>query len=473
METYNESYYKNMLARLLRISLTNTEPAKELMERMFHEEEFKSQAACLCDSYRKPEYRNSVLISKTIDVRALSALVRICKRDKLGIIPLDFSGEENHVYENGDRINVLILSQQELDFEKAAIEACAVSGVVDEILRTYADTFALKLKNENPLVEISGVSDSVYQSMKNQIGRLPYVLRFTLFPENTSDGKINVGFFTKTEAVTFRNEKDTKKYGPYLIPKIASIILACSLLENPELDEEYEKKMKKNKEIMNAIVEMFYGSEEPIYLIPATVGKDGLLNVFMDKYGCFEFPRDSCTDYAAFDEFVKLNMSGINHTLVPMTEQEYETYKSEITIHPKAAAFYNASPTPEYISPESMRDMQISDRLIDILNKKREEILLISDDFNGSNLTNIENYITGTVHEIVMREDEDYTDWVEKEEILDSKEMEYLAELEEAYSISYAYEDHDKVSQLICKEIQNLEAFRSKADCEEVDKSSY
>ena len=88
MGTHNDDYYKSILARLLRISLTNTGPAKELIEQMFDDDEFKEQAVRLCTAYMKPEYRESVLISKTIDVRALSALMKICKRDKLSDRPL-------------------------------------------------------------------------------------------------------------------------------------------------------------------------------------------------------------------------------------------------------------------------------------------------------------------------------------------------------------------------------------------------
>lgn len=470
MEKYNDDYYKNILARLLRISLTNIEPARELIEQMFDDTDFKNQAICLCDAYMKPEYRNSTLISKTIDVRALSALVKICKRDKLGIIPLDFTGEENRIYENGDKINVLILSLQEKEFEKAALEACAISGVADEILRKYADLFAKSLKTENPMMEIDGVSESIYESMKRQINKLPYSLRFTLIPQRIGDGKVNVGFFTKTEPITLSNGKKIEKNGPYLIPKIASVILACSLLEDPGNDKEYEEKAKKNKEIMNAILELYYGTDDPFYLVPATIGKDNLLNVFMDRNVYYNFDDPNCPDYLEFSDFVQSKMEGLNHTLIPMTEAEFKTYKSEITINPKSLLFFKKEPIPEYMPPESMRNKQISERLIDVLNRKREQILLMSDDFNGRNLSNIENYITGTVHEIVMREDEDFTDWLERDEILDGKEMELLAELESAYSLSYAYEDRDKVSELINAERAELEAFRSKADHEEIER---
>ena len=43
--------------------------------------------------------------------------------------------------------------------KRLQLEACAVSGVADEILRKYADLFARGLKEENPMVEIEGVSE--------------------------------------------------------------------------------------------------------------------------------------------------------------------------------------------------------------------------------------------------------------------------------------------------------------------------
>lgn len=55
-----------------------------------------------------------------------------------------------------------------------------------------------------------------------------------------------------------------------------------------------------------------------------------------------------------------------------------------------------------------------------------------------------------------MREDEDYTDWLENDEIVDRKEMDLLRELDEKYKVSFAYEDHDKVSELIQAERSNI-----------------
>ena len=306
------------------------------------------------------------------------------------------------------------------------------------------------------MVEVEGVSESVYVSMKEQIHKLPPSLQFTLFPKKTGNGKIDVGFFYKTDIVNLKKGKTTDKVGPYVIPKIASVVLACSLLENPEMDKEYEEKMKKNKEIMNQILEMFY-DEDTIYFIPATIGKNNFFNVFMDESVYYDFNDNNCPDYDSFEKFVISKMSGLNHTLIPMTEQEYKQYKNEITLNPKLLSFYKKVPAPEYMPPETMRGKQISERLIDILNRKREQVMLMSDDFNGKNLMNIENYISGSVQEIIMREDEDYTDWLENDEILDRKELDLLKELDEKYKISFAYEDHDKVSELIQAERNSIE----------------
>lgn len=469
MEKYNDDYYKNILARLLRVSLTNAEPAKALIEQMFGDDDFKEQAKYLCDAYMKKENRDSKLIAKTIDIRALNALVKICKRDKFGIIPLDFTGEENRVYEQGDKINILILSKQESEFEKAALEACAISGAADEISRRFADLFAKKLKDENPLMEINGVSENVYKSMKDKINKLPYSLRFTLIPNKKSDGKLDVGFFAKTEPVMIKKGKRTEKDGPFFVPKIASVVLACSLLENPQYDKDYEKKLKRNKEIMNAILEYYYGTDDPFYLVPATIGKDGILNVFMDRCQFYDIKKETCPDYLEFNEYVQSKSSGMNHTLIPMTEKEYESFKHEITLNPATISFYKKVDVPIYMPTENMHGKQISENLIDILNKKREQIMLMSDDFNGNNLINLDNYISGTVHELIMREDEDYTDWIESDELLDEKEMKLLSELEKSYTISYAYEEHDKVAELINTEKQLLESFNHKGKEERED----
>ena len=48
--------------------------------------------------------------------------------------------------------------------------------------------------------------------------------------------------------------------------------------------------------------------------------------------------------------------------------------------------------------------------------------------------------------------------------------MELISDLEDSYQLSYVYEDHDKVTELINAERQDLESFRSKADHMEMER---
>lgn len=102
----DDKFYMNILTKLIRKSLTNAEPAKELVDQMFEDEDFKNRAIILCNSYLNGSIE-AKLMAKSIDLRALSSLTKICDREKLGIIPLDFSGNEDAVYVEGDKINIL------------------------------------------------------------------------------------------------------------------------------------------------------------------------------------------------------------------------------------------------------------------------------------------------------------------------------------------------------------------------------
>ena len=466
---YNDEYYKNVLGKLLRLSLMNSEPAKELIEQMFDEPEFKKQAILLCDTYMKLEYRKSTLIAKSIDIRALPALIKICERDKIGIIPLDFSGDEDKIYRSGDKISILILSLQEKEFEKAALEACGVSGSASEIERKYADIFAKKLKDTNPMLEIENINENTYNAMKKKMEKLPYPLRFTFFPEKNEKGNYDVGFFTHTEPVLINNGIKTRKEGPYLIPKIASVLLACSLLEDRYYEEEKEEHEKMEKEYLQSMVELYYGFPEEFYLVPALIGKDNELNVFMDKAQLIDITDSKTMNYLEYSQYIQKHM-GMNRIMVPMTKEEYEQYKSEITINPKNIEFFRENREPKYESPEIAKNIYIEERLIDVLNRKREQVLLMSEDIDGKNLSELDSYISGTIQELVMRDDEELTDMIEINEVIDTKEMELISDLEDSYHLTKVYEDHDKVSELINAERQDLEGFRSRADHIEIER---
>jgi len=460
MAKLNDVELKNILSKLLLKSLSNPGPAKEIVEQAMADDDFKKQVSLLCEAYMIPKLRESKLIAKSIDIRALTSLIEICRRENIGIIPIDFSGDYKHVYTDDEKISVLILSGQLNEFNKIILEANAVSGTISEMERPTADLFAKKLKDSNPMIEITGVKKETYEIMKKNMAKLPYEMRFTLFPDEVENKKVNVGFFTKTEPIIIKKGSSKETTGPYAIPKIASVLLASAILEKPDLEKKYKKIQKRNMELMKEIMDMYYEKDEPYYLVPATIKREGY-NVFMDQAYYIDYYEN--VDTHEMDGFIAMKFSSLNHTLVPMTVREFDLYKNEIMINPNSISFYNSNQAPGYTEPEEMLDKDMSESLIEMLNRKREQVLLMSDDFNGKNLMNLDNYIAATVHEIITREDEDFTDWLEVNEQIDTREMELLSDLEESYSMTTVYESHDKVTELINNERTELESLRSKS----------
>lgn len=163
MNKLNDTELRNILSKLLIRSLSNPEPAKEIVDQALDDDEFKNQVSLLCQAYLKPDYRNSTLISKSVDIRALKSLIDICKRESVGIIPIDFSGDSGRIYGKNDKISVLVLSGQLNEFNRLLLEACAVSGAAEEIKREDADLFARAIKETNPMLEIKGVRKVIYE----------------------------------------------------------------------------------------------------------------------------------------------------------------------------------------------------------------------------------------------------------------------------------------------------------------------
>lgn len=166
MNKLNDSELRNILSKLLIRSLSNPEPAKEIVDQALDDDEFKNQVSLLCQAYLKPDYRNSTLISKSVDIRALKSLIEICKRESVGIIPIDFSGDSGRIYGKNDKISVLVLSGQLNEFNRLLLEACAVSGAAEEINREDAELFAKALKDNNPMLEIKGVRKAIYENRR-------------------------------------------------------------------------------------------------------------------------------------------------------------------------------------------------------------------------------------------------------------------------------------------------------------------
>lgn len=462
----DDRQYMNILARLLRKSLTNTQPAKELIEQMFNDDDFKKRALLLCDTYLNNEYVDSKLNAKAINVKAITALMRICDRENIGIIPLDFSGNEETIYSDGDKINVLFLSGQETQFNECVLEAYGLTGTVPEMPFKYADSFGKKIKDDNPMLSIQNVDKETYDAMKKNMDKLAVSTRFTMFPKGNEEGKIDVSFFSKTEPLDVNKGMKTETEGPYSIPKVASVLLASAILEKGRSDKEYEESKKIKRELTEDLLNMYFESDYPLYLVPAIIGNDDFYSIFPYDSILIDFESPDNPEYEEVNSFLNNKLTGINSTLVPMTITEFIKHKNEVTINPKEISYYKGKDLQPYISSEKAKEQQISESLIDILNRKREQVLLMSDDFNGKNLINLDNYIAGTVHEIIMREDEDYTDILEKEEILDSKESDLISKLE-SYPLTKAFEPHDPVSQMIEAERQSLQAQRESIKADE------
>ena len=436
---------------------------------MFDDEEFKEQAKNLGDAYMKQEYRKSILVSKSINIRALAALTDICKREKLGMIPLDFSGEEDRIYSDGDHINVLILSLQEQEFNKLVLEAYAVSGSTDEIEKKYISSFAKEMGSANAMLEIRNVDPFVYQAMKRQKQRLAPSLQFTMFPSKADAGNIDVAFFSKTESMYVNDGKHIAKSGPYTIPMIVSVVLACALLDDPEHEEEYKRQEEEKRNFINSIMETYYAQEDAFYLVPAIITKSGILHTFMDQNVLFDVNENTCPSYVEFSEFVIKQTTGVNKIVIPMTEMEYQKYRNEVVLNPKAISFFQNHEIPSYANFEITGKSKIQEQLIDVINRKREQILLLSDDFNNKNIANLENYISGSVNEIIMREDEDYSEWVSEKSEKDKLEQSLLQELEK-YKIEYVYEERDKVTELIEAERNDMSSISSHEHEDELEK---
>lgn len=458
-----DNYYRNILAKLLRLSFVNTEPAKEIIEMVFDDDDFKEQARFLGDAYMKPEYRKSVLVAKSVSIPALPALTDICKREKFGIIPIDFSGEKK-AYSSGDKINVLILSLQEAEFNRLVTEAYAVSGAVAEIDRRYIEDCAKQTRKDNSLMTVRNVDPFVYEAMKRQRDKLSPALRFTLFPSKREAGNLDVSFFLKTEPMLINNGKLTEKNGPYCIPKIASVVLACALLDDPEHEEEFKKQEEEKKRFMRQIMEIYYAMEDAFYLVPATLTKSGVLQMYMDQNVLFDVNGNSCPSYVDFCGYVTQNMNGANRILVPMTEMEFQKNRNEIALNPGAVEFCKKNRVPDYIGSEVSGKGQTQKQLIDTLNRKRDEVLLMSDDFNGNNLENLDQYIECSVQEIMMREDEEWAG--ERDDRIEQDLLDRLSE----YRLDYAFVEHNKVTELIEEARNGIDVPHPSRDGTELDR---
>lgn len=454
--TDDKTLYKNILVKLLKISVSDSDAVRSIIDQLFDDEDFEKQAENICQAYIKPEYRNSTLKTKPVSVQALKELIKICKREKIGIIPFDILStdeDEEKEYDRNDKITVFYLSLQESLFNECLLEAYAKTGAVVDIKRDYMQDIFKKVGSTNAVLEINGVSAKTYEGMKKKMEDLPDILKFTMFPKMTKDGKVDVGFFTKTSDCTLLKHGIPEKTGPYVIPKIASVLLASSLLEEDMDKEEYEKEEEKKRKLEQEIVDWYYEADD-FYAVPAKIIEDGRYEIFPEEVISID-ESETSKDGSEYEALVESYMKHPNTIVIPMTPNEYEKFNSEHFVSESEIEFIKGREQLKYQDIEKSSAFSLAERLINILNKKREQIMLASDDFNSKNLENLENYISGSVQEFIVREDADYSDVAaDKEEI--ETELKLLNKLDKNYTMSYVEEGHDKVTELIDNERKAL-----------------
>ena len=424
----NNNYYKKILAKLLANSVINASETNDLIENMFEDEDFAVNAKKICDDYIKKENSNAKLLVRTINTIALPTLLRITDRENLGIIPIMLK-DEYDMETDTQNTNILFLSTQENQINLCILEALSLTGVKDSLKMEFADIFAKKIQKQNPLIKMTLKDEKSYKKIKDVIKNLPIEMRFTLFPSRNENGDLDIAFFTKTEEFLFQNKRQIEKRGPYLISKILSITLACSLLEDPDLDEKYEEIKMEKKRFKDELLRFYYEQEQTFYLVPCVLKSEKNMSVFMDRK--IEINPDK-TDYFEYADKIENGFNGLNKTFIPFNRDEVEMFRND-------ACSRN----------EMMRNKYISEKLIDVVNKNRQLIMCYSTDFNANNFANIEDYVYGTVQEMILREDEEYFEYTDDQTLTNERQAELLNKLKDNYQIQPVYIETDGVSKEI------------------------
>ena len=441
----NNNYYKKILAKLLANSVINASETNDLIENMFEDEDFAVNAKKICDDYIKKENSNAKLLVRTINTIALPTLLRITDRENLGIIPIMLK-DEYDMETDTQNTNILFLSTQENQINLCILEALSLTGVKDSLKMEFEDIFAKKIQKQNPLIKMTLKDEKSYKKIKDVIKSLPIEMRFTLFPSRNENGDLDIAFFTKTEEFLFQNKRQIEKRGPYLIPKILSITLACSLLEDPDLDEKYEEIKMEKKRFKDELLRFYYEQEQTFYLVPCVLKSEKNMSVFMDRK--IEINPDK-TDYFEYADKIENEFNGLNKTFIPFNRDEVEMFKNDVLINKDQIDFLKNTKCFSYAEPEVMKNKDISEKLIDVVNKNRQLIMCYSTDFNANNFANIEDYVYGTVQEMILREDEEYFEYTDDQTLTNERQAELLNKLKDNYQIQPVYIETDGVSKEI------------------------
>lgn len=342
---HDENYYKNIMAKILNKSLENNPMlAKELIISMFEDPELIKRAELICDTYKKEEYKNSILVIKPVKINALSLLNKICKREKIGFIPILFN-KQDATFKSGEYIKVLILSLQESDFNRAYMEALMMSGDMASADMTYLtkleDTY-----RSNSIIKLKNITKEIKQRIIDQIKKLPPMMKFCIFSEGGEIG--NIAFFSKTQEMKIETKDGLFMAGPYPALDILTLLLIRSYL--PErTSPEYEKVEKYNRELLKVIRMELETIEKP-YIIPCYIKRDHTISPILKDV--IEYKIEDEPDILI--DGMKKRLKTPNLTFVVLSEKDYLKFRinRENEIDLSKSEFFEERELPEYVDPE-------------------------------------------------------------------------------------------------------------------------
>ena len=466
---------KKIIAYLLRNSLTEVDVIDELVDTMFDDDEIKEQLNQISEDYLKPNNREARLCVHDVNIRAINTLISICKNKKIGILPFSFSTKEGAVknYKSNDKISVLILSTQSMEFNHALLEAYAIHGILSELNKDILISILKNTEEELKVLELHGLNKTEYERILLLQEKLSDSVKFTMFPEKNVNGKIDVCILAKTKESLVNGESGYYKNGPYSIAKILMALLGSVLLENSDIKKKIEKEKVIKENLYNEVQLMDKTIKDSFYLTPLLITRNGeLLLKTSDSLKVNKKEKDlnkRLSNQLELEELLQYAKDADNFYVIPLTQEEYELSYNGFLDYKKLNVIKKVG-VPDYISNTERSLAKIGQNLIHLINQKREEILLASDDFNGNNLINLSNYVSCTIHELIMREDDEYGDYKEEKKEIQQRIREVLNSADKRFSLSYAFEDHDKVTELIEQERNILVGKETSVRHEDIDR---
>ena len=362
---HDENYYKNIMAKILNRSLENNPLlAKELIIAMFEDPDIAKRAELICEASKKEQYKNSIIVIKSVKINAMTLLKKICNREKIGFIPIFFRETGQKIMKSGERVNVLILSKQESEFNQAYLEALIMSGDMASADSTYLS----KLENtykKIPIIKLQNVNKDMKERIVNEIKKLPPMMKYCIFSDKHDQETIS--FFSQTQEMKIQTEDGLYTTGPYPTLDILCLILLRSFLPEKETAE-FIRMERYNQELIKTI-RMELETQEKPYMIPCKVNSD--LSISPEFKNVIEYKEE---DLDIIIEDIKKRLKVPNLTFVVMPEKEYLKLRiskeGKDNIDLRKDEFYKDRNIPIYIDPE----IAAKDAFLQKIREELEEI---------------------------------------------------------------------------------------------------